>query len=127
MNCKILLFILSLLFFSGLHAQNIRKIKEFKNVDNITYTFSDFTKKDTMIDSVEYSHIFYCKENKITVFGNYSSNGTKQGDWALYKKEYRLVSGKYNNDLKQGWWDYDGCCRTEFKNDKKVRIYCATF
>jgi hypothetical protein len=62
------------------------------------------------------------------ILGNLDKKNRKINSWIIFDEEGDLfVKGQFKFNKKEGWWYYDGCCRTFYENDKKGKTFCVTF
>ena len=101
---------------------------DFKSVDEINFSTIDFVRQDTIIDKVKYNCRTICPTNKARIYGNLDKKNRKHDHWIIFNYRGDLfVQGDFKRDKKDGWWFYNGCCRSLYKNDKKGKTICITF
>ncbi len=125
---KHFLFITMILICCFAKAQMLCDSAELKSLDQINFSEIIYTKCDTTINGVRYSHQASCSKNKMKIFGHIDKRKRRQGEWVVYDQEgFLFATGKFKNNKKTGWWQYNGCCRTLYKSDKIKSRVCVTF
>ena len=120
-----LLFTLSL---NQIKGQSICGGDALLKLDSINFDSLVYQKSDTTINKIKYTHFYKCPDSKTIILGNFSVFGKKNGDWKIIKSNgYFYVYGKFKNGKKNGWWQYNGCCRTNYKKGKKGGTVCPYY
>jgi hypothetical protein len=101
---------------------------DLKSVDEINFSKIDFVSHDTIIDKIKYNCRSICPTSKARIYGNLDKKNRKYDHWIIFDHQGELfVQGNFIRDKKDGWWFYNGCCKSFYKNDKKEKTICITF
>jgi hypothetical protein len=101
---------------------------QWKSIEAINFSDFVFEKHDTIIDSVKYNCRVVCKSNKAKIYGTVDKKNRKNNHWLVFdNRGYFFVQGDFKNDKKTGWWYYEGCCSSYYKNGKMKITTCAKY
>jgi len=107
-------------------GQSHCELAELKDVNQIDFD-ANYETIDTIINETKYNCKHQCDQNNVCIYGNLNKAGKKCRKWLVLGKDgYLFVEGKYRRDKKVGWWQYNGHCKTLFKDGKAKRTVCIS-